>query len=344
MNKIKNEFQLFKSALRSVKPLYWFLLIALFIVGAGSDITTDFMVVKAQRFIMKNTADSIYSVASGKIGINGMVFTKGVISDTMGIPANAWQVDPSFKLNTYRKTSPTIMGAVNAIDSGVVFVLPGTYNERITAKTNVSIIGVSPDKVRITRTADTACVYGYAVSNFSLKNISIINGNTSTKGYFVGIKLYRCFTDSATITATSPRVTLDNLKIYALPTTSSDDSAACISADSSSFSISNSYLCIGRGNAFYGTVNTNIKLNNMSHPVISDCFFDFSILGHPAIKVVSDNCRPVIHDNRANYSLVYCNASTTLRTWNNMSSTANTNVDEWLSTNNNIVDASFLAR
>lgn len=187
--------------------------------------------------ILKNDQDSITNRTAGLIEIHSMLKVKGLITDTAAIAGNQWIVSPSYTLNTYRKTSPTIQGAITNIDSGTIFVAPGVYNEKITLKSRVTLIGAGVDRTTITYANDSCVVYGATIANVLLKDLSIVATQTS-KDTVTCIKLRRSFVD----TTSRPTILFDNVSITNTYVSGAGLCTYGIMADSSSFIMKNSYM------------------------------------------------------------------------------------------------------
>lgn len=168
-----------------------------------------------------------------------MLKVKGVLSDTVLTPSRVWEVSPGFTFNSYRRTSPTIQQAITAIDSGVIYVYPGIYSERITGKSRVLIMGASRDRVKLQRTDDSCVVYANGVSNFGISNMTIQNLYSSNLGVQKNvIKLYQCNNTDST---SAPTLIFDNLY---MSTQENDQNVAVVYLDSSKAEFRNCYMTI----------------------------------------------------------------------------------------------------
>ena len=216
------------------------ILIVLFLAFTGAEkLWDEFNNIKVYNNpgIYLANGDTISNRTAGTIDMSGsMLRVKGVISDTSITPDRVWYVSPGFTLNTYRKTSPTISSAITNIDSGVIYVYPGIYAEKITAKSRVTIIGASKDRVKIQRTDDTCVVFANGVSNFGMSNMTIQNiyssGIDSMRN---AIKLYKCNNSDSTAV---PTLLFDNLRIIS----TDDEDVSAILADSSKAIFTNCYI------------------------------------------------------------------------------------------------------
>jgi len=213
-----------------------FLIIILFM---GSTVWTRFDSVKLTSnpaLYFGNAQDTVSNRTAGTLEFGSTIKAKSFIGDTNLIPGNVWQVAPAFTLNTYRKTSPTIQAAIDAIDSGVISIAPGVYTERITLKSRITLLG-SGERTHIVRSDDTSAVYGINLSKVTIKNLRITATQTNTDTV-VAIKIRNSYTDSTS----SPTIVFENLRVEALFTSGTGASIYGISADSASFTLTNSYV------------------------------------------------------------------------------------------------------
>jgi hypothetical protein len=197
---------------------------------------TDFDAIRFRKnpSIKLSSGDTISNRTPGIIDMSGSsIKVQTIIQDTTIIPRNYWEVSPSYPLSIWRKTSPSISAALTNIDSGVIYVHPGIYTERITAKSNVAIVGDDPSRVIISR-IDTAVVYAINCSNFSMKNITIFSNAGNASSTLIRIK--NSWSDSTE----NSKIIFDNLvlKLYG----SADIYGYAIYSDSASYTLTNSLI------------------------------------------------------------------------------------------------------
>jgi hypothetical protein len=325
------------------KKISLFVLIGLLILGFANSDTIDYLRV-SKRLNIGTSTDSLVA-SNGTITSNSSWKIKSLITDTTTISSNVWVVSPAFTFNKYRKTSPSVKTVIDSLgsDSALIYVNPGTYTDRITAKTNVTIIGSSKEKVFFSRTGDSTVVYGYNVTNFNLSNVTIIHSTTAS-GEASGIKLYRCFSDSTAL----PKIRFDELRIWVID--NSSDTVAGILADSSSFKLTNSFIYVdnqsGAGN---DRITGCVRVRNYSHPIVQYCILDAtgdkSGALYSCVRVSTVDCRPIISYNQGvGDRFITAGDVTTMRSSFNISNSASVNLDNWFSTTYNIIDANFIIK
>lgn len=213
--------------------------ILIIVLFMGSTVWTRFDSVKLTSnpaLYFGNAQDTVSNRTAGTLEFGSIIKAKSFIGDTNLVPGNVWQVAPAFTLNTYRKTSPTIQAAIDAIDSGVISIAPGVYTERITLKSRITLLG-SGERTHIVRSDDTAAVYGINLSNVTIKNLRITATQTNTDTVNA-VKIRRSYTD----TTSTPTIVFENVKIEALFTSGTGVAIYGITADSASFIFRDSYI------------------------------------------------------------------------------------------------------
>lgn len=190
----------------------WGIIVFLLLIGAA-EMQTIFQTIKITGnpgIVFSNTADSISNRTAGTLVFNSMIKAKGFIADTNTVPLNVAYTSSGFTLNTYRKTSPTVQGAIDMLDSGTVYIGPGVYGERVTLKSKVTLIGAGTNRTIIVRTDDSCVVYGNRISNVQISDLSIKNVySTDLAASRTGVKIRKAFTDSLT----TPTIVLRNVVI-----------------------------------------------------------------------------------------------------------------------------------
>lgn len=215
--------------------------ISLLILLLGSTTSTRFLSIKLLEnpaiFFGESGGDTVSNRTPGIIEFGSTIKAKSFIGDTSEIPANTYYVSPSFTNNTYRKLSTTIQGAINALDSGTIYVMPGVYNEKITLKSRISIIGSGVDRTTITYTNDSCAIYGEGITNLLIQNINI-SVTQASKDTVSAIKLRSNYKDSTNFSA----IVFDNVRITAAYKVGTGVCIYGIIADSTSITVQNSYI------------------------------------------------------------------------------------------------------
>jgi len=213
-------------------------IILIAILGSGAaDRFNSIKLTSNPSIYFNNAGDTLSNRTAGTITTNSIIKARSFIGDTTNIANNLWQVSPAFTLNSYRKTSPTIQGAITAIDSGTIYIAPGVYSEKITMKSKVALIGAGVNRTMITTANDSCVVYGTGVTNFTMSNLTISATQTS-KDTTSGIILRKNYLDSTN----NPSIVFDNVAILVTYTSGAGESSFGIMADSSSMTIRNSRI------------------------------------------------------------------------------------------------------
>lgn len=225
--------------LQKIKDYRVFIAIILIaIIGSGAaDRFNSIKLTSNPSIYFNNAGDTLSNRTAGTITTNSIIKARSFIGDTTNIANNLWQVSPAFTLNSYRKTSPTIQGAITAIDSGTIYIAPGVYSEKLTIKSKVALIGAGVNRTMITTANDSCVVYGTGVTNFTMSNLTISATQTS-KDTTSGIILRNNYLDSTN----KPNIVFDNIAIIVTYTSGAGESSFGIIADSSSMTIRNSYI------------------------------------------------------------------------------------------------------
>jgi len=216
-----------------------------FLLAIGWSNGTLFDIVQVtKRVIIKNTADSIYSVSSGTIGVNGTLKVKSLLMDTNLTAQKVWRVSPAFTFNKYRLTSSSIQMAIDSSgssDSTTILIYDGYYNERLTLKSRLALIGTDRVNCKIVRVQDSTVIYANGKTNIELRNLTIINKSDSTSLEKSTVKFYKCATDSLS----QPRVRIDNCTIEYTNNVSNlapSATGAALNLFNSSVTVTNSYI------------------------------------------------------------------------------------------------------
>lgn len=225
--------------LQKIKDYRVFIAIILIaIIGSGAaDRFNSIKLTSNPSIYFNNAGDTLSNRTAGTITTNSIIKARSFIGDTTNIANNLWQVSPAFTLNSYRKTSPTIQGAITAIDSGTIYIAPGVYSEKLTIKSKVALVGAGVNRTMITTANDSCVVYGTGVTNFTMSNLTISATQTS-KDTTSGIILRKNYLDSTN----NPSIVFDNIAIIVTHTSGAGESSFGIIADSSSMTIKNSRI------------------------------------------------------------------------------------------------------
>lgn len=286
--------------------------------------------------------DTISNSTAGTIDMSGSDLLAShfipVSNDTN--PGNTYFVSPGFFENVPAlRNYQTITSALNAIptnDSATIIVFEGTYSEALTAKSDVSIIGVSADKVKITSNSNsTISISG--ISNFELKNLTIENTGNA-KG--------ACCINIGGTDAVTSNVNFENLVLINSQPASE---TYIINCNNSPFYMINCFL---KAENIGGTCTNLINLTNASKPVIYSCRFinQGATVATNSICINDENTDIIIGYSQ-NYTggyFIYNNiiggSQPTGRSFNNVSNAADYQFTNLIVSPNNIVDANFIIR
>lgn len=330
-----------KQIFKDYRVLIAIILIA--IIGSGAaDRFNSIKLTSNPSIYFNNAGDTLSNRTAGTITTNSIIKAKSFIGDTTNIANNLWQVSPAFTLNTYRKTSPTIQGAITAIDSGTIYIAPGVYSEKITMKSKVALIGSGVNRTMITTANDSCVIYGTGITNFTISDLTISATQTS-KDTTSGIILRKNYLDSTN----NPSIVFDNVAILVTYTSGAGESSFGIIADSSSLTIQNSYIKIkGTGTAapracFKLKKGSVVNIFNVT--AISDN-------GQPAdaiTHILDMRCKPTFGNSRFYMTGLFDSGGLTPRVkyyWNISNMDETITLANILSAATNIVDASFFIR
>jgi hypothetical protein len=294
--------------------------------------------VKAGSVKLLNNA-VITNTESGKVELTGIdIYAGHFIASGDSFPGNTYCVSPDFfASNSQLRIFKTITEALNAITSGgTILVYEGTYNEAITAKSDVSIVGVSSGRVIIT--SDAACTVSISdVSNFELKNLTIANTNTTGQDPGnPGDPGSACIS----ITAGSS-VKLTNLIV--MKEVSTSGGLIDIFCDGSAFSTNNSFV-YATSNGAESTML--VYLRNTSTAAFESSKFKTANSGSAEYSVYAEDTATIVtmgfSQNQSESNFIYgAGGAIEGLSFNNVSNVADVNFNNSLDTNNNIVDEDF---
>lgn len=307
----------------------------------GMEIATIFQDIKLRSnpAIYLPSGDTISNRTAGTIVFGGTVKAAGFISDTNLIAGNNWQVSPSFTLNTYRKTSPTVQGAIDNIDSGIIYINPGVYNERVTIKSRISLIGYGYERVLFTRTEDSCIIYGTGISKFYMSGISLkcFIETTDTASL---VRIRNSYLDSTN----TPSIVFENIFGVITNTGVSDKRCFGLKSDSSMMTIKNSYIRVidvtgvgikatikaGKSSIIYSF--NNILVSNEGNPSDAIIYMDDArckiIIGFCQVNLTAGS---IFNPGETIYGRIY----------NTISPESFSGVTNLIATPNNIVDANY---
>jgi hypothetical protein len=252
----------------------------LLFIGANNLYQTVFQSIKvtSNPGIVFANGDSLSNRNAGKLTTGSMFYAAGFRPDTNNIPSHTWYVSDSLKFSYYYRTSSTIQAAINAIDSGTIYIGPGVYNEKVTLKSKVTLKGAGTDRTIITRTDDTCVVFINRATNISISDLTVRNAYssniTATRN---SIKVMKCYVDTLTV----PTIIFTNLVVDA------KDANNCygVYLDSACAQIVNCRISVGND------LCSNIRLANGAQAYIYDNVLQCKATNPDAGILTSDDIR-----------------------------------------------------
>ena len=305
----------------------------------------DKIKVRKNPGIYLSEGDTITNSAQGVIDFSGADILAGrFIGGAAFYQANTYYVSPSFTDNTAARTYSTISAAlavIGAEETATILVYEGTYSEAITAKSNVSIIGVDNKKVIIT-SPELKTVDVDNKVNFELKNLTIENTDTETGSYCLYV-------------TGGPDTDVPNLNFIDLilrKTFAADNSSNAVYCYATSFLMQGCYLYI-LGNGPGGNNVSLVLLDEYANPIFDRCKFKIanSVSGDSTIYTDDDSNTDFTIGNCQNYSNGYfincassSGATVNGRSFFNISNVGDYNFGNLIDDSNNIVDSDFIIR
>jgi hypothetical protein len=288
--------------------------------------------------------DTLSNRTAGTILTGSTIKAKSFISDTMTIPSSTWEVSPNFSYNAYRKISPTIQQAINGITTGVIIIHSGTYIEKLTIKSDISLIGVAKEKVLILTEDDTCCIYGTGITRFSMRDLSVSLSTDIENDTASAIRIRNSYLDS-TNTPT--------IKFYNVAVTTSNISASNIflygfKIDSTAMQVE--FCSVETVNSTDGEDNADFKLRKSSRAYVYNCqlMVPTTVVTSGIFTMMDSRCRITVADCRmrnAGIMISPLGVTTAIgRIWNNISNGAYTDITNLIGSPNNITDIDFYIR
>lgn len=288
--------------------------------------------------------DTISNRTAGTITTGSTIQAKSFISDTMTIPSSTWEVSPNFSYNAFRKISPTIQQAINGITTGVILIHPGTYQERITIKSNISLVGLVKEKVIILGEDDSCCVYGTGITGFTMRDLSISLVSETENDTATGIRIRNSYTDSTN----TPTIKFNNIAVTVQNIAASNIYLYGMRIDSTAIQVEN--CSVETQNATDGDDNAAFKLKKSSRIYVynSQLMVTTTIATGGIFTIMDSRCRVTLADCRMRNAgiLISPFGVTTAfgRIWNNISNGAYTDITNLIGSPNNITDNDFYIR
>lgn len=281
--------------------------------------------------------DSITNTQAGRIDFgNADIYAKRLVPTNNAYPSNTYFVSPNYTNDASLHNYSTISGALAAMSSGTIYVFEGTYNEKLTGKANVTIIGAGSSKTIIT-SGDSSTVYLNGITNFVLMEMTIENSSNQSSSKCIGV--YECYT------TTSPNIVFSNVVVRR--TEEANGISNAIYCDSASIALFNSFIHVTAA----GTAGTQLLfLANHSNPVIDFC--KFKIPGGSANDnsiFLNDNTVDLTighSQNECGGEFIYVSGGspTSGRSYRNFSNVSDLDFTNLITTHDNIVDANFIVR